>query len=138
MMTKLFGEGKILGREPTLWVAAFTALVNFLVGFQFEGLSPVQAAWISSVVSAAGAVFVAFQTRPIAPNVFSYGISVVAGLLGAYGLNLSQEMVTSTQGLVLMLFVLISRGQVSPVEDADRTGVLGDTVTTDGNAHNTN
>ncbi len=130
-MTKLFGEGKILGREPTLWVAAFTAVINFLVGFQLDGLSPVQAAWMSSVVSAAGAIFVAFQTRPVAPNVFSYAISVVAGLLGAYGLDMSQEMVTSTQGLVLMLFVLISRGQVSPIGEEDTTGVMGTKVTTD-------
>lgn len=130
-MTRLFGEGKIFGREPTLWVAAFTSVVNFLVGFQLDGLSPVQAAWISSVISAAGAVFVAFQTRPIAPNVFSYAISAVAGLLGAYGLHMSQEMVTSTQGLVLMLFVLVSRGQVSPIGEEETTGVMGNKVTTD-------
>lgn len=131
-MIPLFGEGKILGREPTLWIGAITAVVNFLVGFQLDGLSPVQAAWISSFVSAAGALFVALQTRPIAPNVFSYVISVAAGLMGAYGLNMSQEMVTSVQGLVLMLFVLVSRGQVSPIGEEDKTGVMGDKVTTEG------
>lgn len=130
-MMKIFGEGKLFGREPTLWVAAATAVINFLVGFQLDFLSPEQGAWIATVVNAAGAIFVAFQARPVAPNVFSYGISSVAGLLGAYGLDMSQEMVTSTQGLVLMLFVLVSRGQVSPIEDASTTGVMGDKVTTE-------
>ena len=128
---KIFGEGKLFGREPTLWVAAATAVINFLVGFQLDGLSPEQGAWIATVVNAAGAIFVAFQARPVAPNVFSYGISSVAGLLGAYGLDMSQEMVTSTQGLVLMLFALVSRGQVSPIGDQDTTGVMGDKVTTE-------
>ncbi len=130
-MMKIFGEGKIFGREPTLWVAAATAIINFIVGFQLDALSPEQGAWIATVINALGAIYVAFQARPVAPNVFSYAISSVAGLLGAYGLDMSQEMVTSTQGLVLMLFVLVSRGQVSPIEDASTTGVMGDKVTTE-------
>lgn len=130
-MMKIFGEGKLLGREPTLWIAAFTAVLNVLVGFRLDWLSPEQAAWIGAFLNAGGAVWVAFKTKPVAPNVFSYAVSVLAGLLSAYGLNFTQEQVSSTQGLVLMMFVLISRGQVSPIEDAKQTGVLGDKVTTE-------
>jgi len=72
------------------------------------------------------------STRPIAPNVYTYALSAVAGLLGAYGLDLSQEMVTSTQSFVLVLFALVSRSQVSPIGDEDKTGVMGDKVTTEG------
>lgn len=130
-MIKLFGEGKFFGREPTLWIAVAVAFINFLVGFQLDALSPAQGAWIATVINAIGAIVVAFQARPVAPNVFSYAISAVAGLLGAYGLDMSQEMVTSTQSFVLVLFALVSRAQVSPIEDADKTGVLGDKVTTE-------
>jgi len=131
-MIKIFGKGKILGREPTLWIAVTTAFVNFLVGFNLDYLSSVQAAWICTVINAIGAILVAMSTRPIAPNVYTYALSAVAGLLGAYGLDLSQGMVTSTQSFVLVLFALVSRSQVSPVGDEDKTGVMGDKVTTEG------
>lgn len=121
---------KIWGREPTLWIALIAAVLNWAVGFQLDFLSAEQAAWINAAINAVMACIASFATRPIAPQVWFYAVTVFAGLLAAYGLDMSQEMVGTTQLLVIAVLSLITRGSVSPKEDAHETGVLGDKITT--------
>lgn len=116
---------KILGREYTLWIAFFAGLLNFLVGFKLPGLSVEQAAWIIAAVNAIAAAIAAWRTRPIAPQLWTYAATTVFGLLAAYGFNFTQEQISGFQLLLLAGLALWTRGQVSPSEDAHRTGVLG-------------
>jgi hypothetical protein len=116
---------KIFGREPTLYIALITALISWGVGFGWEGLTAENAAWISAVINAVAAAAASFLTRPIAPQLFTYGMTTIFGLLASYGLSFSQEMVSSTQFVLLTLLALVTRGEVSPVDDAHKTGVMG-------------
>lgn len=116
---------KIFGREPTLYVAVIAAALSFFVGFGWEGLSSEHVAWINVVVNAVAGCVAAWMTKPIAPQAFTYAITSVFGLLGAYGLNFTPEMVSSAQFVVLAVLALVTRGAVSPTEDAPETVVLG-------------
>lgn len=124
---------KLFGREPTLYIALITALISWGVGFGWPGLTSENAAWLNAAINAVAACAAAYLTRPIAPQIFTYGMTTIFGLLASYGLQLSQEMISSTQFLVLTVLALITRGEVSPVEDAPKTGVLGNQVTVDEN-----
>jgi len=118
------------GREPALWLGLIQAFVTLLVGFQFDWLSPGQASIWMSVVNALVAVVLAIRVRPVMPAVYTSAITIVATLLAAYGLHLSQELVASVNGLAVAFLFFWTRGQVSPEEDAHKTGVLGNKVTT--------
>jgi len=115
----------ILGREFTLWFAVIAGAINFLVTFGLGFLSPEQAALIITFISAVFGAIAAWRTRPIAPQVFTYAVSSAVALAGAYGLDLTQEQVGSFNLLVLSFLALMTRHQVSPFEDAHKTGVLG-------------
>lgn len=116
---------KMFRREPTLWFAVIAGALNLLVTFNLDFLSAEQAAlWITFINAVFGAV-AAWRTRPIAPQVFTYVVSSVLGIAGAYGAHLSQTQVGQLNLLVLALLALVTRNQVSPVEDAHKTGVLG-------------
>lgn len=123
--------GKI-SREPTLWLAVLAGALNFAVTFGLDGLNAEQAAWINTAINAIVAAVAAARTRPVAPQAFTYALTSLAGLFAAYGLDFSQEMVGSANLLMLSILALLTRGQVSPKEDAPVTGVLGNKVTTDG------
>lgn len=128
------GEGKPMKffKEPTLWLAVLAAALNFAVTFGWDGLSAEQAAWINTAVNAVVAAVAATLTRPIAPQAFTYAVTSLAGLLGAYGLDFSQEAVGALNLLVIAVLGLLTRGQVSPTERAPFTGVLGNRVVTEG------
>lgn len=116
---------KVFRREPTLWFAVIAGAINLLVTFNLDFLSAEQASlWIALVNAVFGAA-AAWRTRPIAPQVFTYVVSSVLGIAGAYGAHLSQSQVGQLNLLVLAILALLTRNQVSPVEDAHMTGVLG-------------
>lgn len=121
---------KFLGREPALWLAVLQSLLTIVVGFGMDGLSAEQAALWMMAFNAVLGVVVAIRTRPIAPTAFTHLVTVGATLLAAYQLDLSQELVAGVNLLVLNVLMLITRGEISPAEDAHKTGVLGDKVTT--------
>jgi hypothetical protein len=121
---------KLFGREWTLWTAAIAGLLQFFVGFGWDSLSAGQAAWINTAIGAVAGIVVAVKTRPVAPQAFTYALTSLAGLLAAYGMDLSQTMVTDANLLVLAFLALLTRAQVSPTSDAPLTGVLGDPVVT--------
>jgi hypothetical protein len=116
---------KIFGREPTLYIALITAILTWATGFGWDALTNETVAWINAAINSIALAFAAALTRPIAPQAFTYAVTTIFGLLAAYGLHFSQEMVSSTQFLVLTILALLTRGQVSPVDEAHKTGVLG-------------
>lgn len=122
---------KFLGREPALWLAGVQALAAVLVGFQWDALSAEQASLWIAVINAAFGVAAGIAIRPVAPVIFTTAVSALAALIGAYGLDFTQEQVGSVNGLVLALFFLVTRAQASPAAEAHKTGVLGDRVTTE-------
>ena len=121
---------RIFGREPALWLAALQAIVAVVVGFQIDGFSPEQAALWMAAVNAAVGVAMALMTAPVAPSIFGNLFSVLATLGAAYGLDLGQEMVGLINAALMSVVVLLVRPQISPAEDAHKTGVLGNKVTT--------
>lgn len=119
---------RIFSREPTLWFAAITGAINMLVTFKLDYLSAEQASlWITLISAVFGAVAV-WKTRPVAPQVFTYLASSVVALVAAYGVHLTQEQVGQWNLLALAIASLITRNQVSPEQDAHKTGVLGPPV----------
>ncbi len=102
---------KILGREPALWIGGIVALFAALAAFNIPGLSAGQAYAIGGVLVAA---LVAATTRPVAPGAFTGLLTAAVALLAEYGTTLSEGQVASLGALVLALFTLITRQQVSP------------------------
>lgn len=112
-------------KEWTLIAGVIAAALDWGVGFGWHNLTATQAAWINTAIAAVVGVVVAWQTRPIAPQAFTYAVASLAGLLGAYGLHLSTQSVAAFSALVVAVLAAITRGQVSPKADAPHTGVLG-------------
>lgn len=118
---------RIFVKEPTLWFAVITGALNLLVTYKLDFLSAEQSAlWITFISAVFGAV-AAWRTRPIAPQVFTYLASSVVALVGAYGVNMTQEQIGQWNIFALAIAALLTRSQVSPAEDAYKTGVLGST-----------
>ena len=121
-------EGVVVPRKKMEWAFIATAIagvLNWAVGFQWDGLSETQAAAIMAVINAAAAVFVALKTRPVPPAVFNGLVTAGAALLLAYGFSLSPEQVASFTLMVQGIVAFLTRQQVSPTPDAPFTGVLG-------------
>lgn len=109
---------KILGREPTLWLAVFSSVVMIVGTFGLGFISGDQAALIVVVLNAIFGAINAYTVRPISPVAFTYLVSSVVALLGSYGLALPAETVAAINAAIVPLLALLSRGQVSPQETA--------------------
>jgi hypothetical protein len=114
--------------EWTLIAAALAAVLDWVVGFKLEALSAEQAAAVMVAINAVVAVVVAYKTRPIPPQVYTYLIASLAALGGAYGLNFNAEHTATFTAAAIAVLGLITRHQVSPVESVD-TRVLGQPAT---------
>jgi hypothetical protein len=111
--------------EWALVAAAIAAILNWIVGFNFNGLSAEQASLVMTAINAVAALVVAMRTRPVPPGVFVYLISSLAALAAAYGLEWSQEAVGTFTAAVIAVLGMLHRVQVSPVEAVDPR-VLGE------------
>lgn len=109
---------KILGREPTLWIAALAAVITLVATFNVPGLSAEQAALWIVVINAALGVINALLVRPVSPAAFTYLVSALAAVAVAYGLDVTEEQVGMVNTVVLTALALILRGQVSPQQTA--------------------
>lgn len=110
--------------EWTLVAAAIAAILNWLVGFSWDGLSAEQAAAVMVGINALAAAFTAWKTRPVPPNVWAYLIASLAAVGTAYGAHWTQESVALFTAAVVAVLGAIMRQQVSPVEAVD-PAVLG-------------
>lgn len=112
---------KILGREPTLWIAVASSLIVLVGTFGLDVINGQQAALIVVAVNGIAAAINAWTVRPISPVAFTYAVGSVVAVLGAYGLNLPIETVASINAAVIPILALLSRGQVSPQDTAVST-----------------
>lgn len=110
-------------REPTLYVQALGALLALLVTFQLDWLTAEQAALVLALVTAVVTAVNAWKVRPISPAVFTGVVTAGAALLGAYGLDFSQERVGAVSVVVQMLLTLLTRVQVTPAVDQAATAI---------------
>lgn len=104
---------RILGREPALWLSVLGAAVTILVSMNLSFLNAGQGA---AIVAAATAILMAITTRPVAPALFTGVLAAGVALMSEYGLHLSDMTVGGLTALVLSVFALVSRGQISPQE----------------------
>lgn len=114
---------KIFGREPALIISATGAVLGVVVSFNV-GLSAVEAGWWMALLSAGFGAAAAAATRPIAPAAFTGLVAAGAGLLTAYGFDVSAETVGSINAAVLAGLALLTRGQVSPVAKPKSVGTI--------------
>lgn len=119
---------KLLGREPTLWIAVLNAAVILLGTFQFHLLTGTQAALIVVAINAVFAALNAAAVRPVSPVAFTYAVGALVALAASYGLNLSIETVGALNASVIPLLALLARGQVSPVETPVTNASLDPTI----------
>lgn len=106
---------KILGREPALWISVIGSVLAVLVATNVSFLNAGQAAAIVAVLSA---VMMAVTTRPVAPALFTGVLSAAVALFSEYGMHASDALVGGLTAVVLSVFALVSRGQISPQETA--------------------
>lgn len=114
--------------EWALISAAIAAVLNWLVGHNFHGLTAGQAAAFMVAINAVAALVVALRTRPVPPGVYVYLIASLAALGAAFGLEFSQENVGTFTAAVIAVLGMLHRVQVSPVEAVDPR-VLGEPST---------
>lgn len=107
---------KILGREPAALEAAFISLITFVVAFQLDGLSEMQATNLIALVSAIGGLVTTWMTV----NNRLGGVTAVGRALlilaASYGLNLNQEQIGLAGIAITAVAGLWLRGNTSPVE----------------------
>jgi hypothetical protein len=56
--------------------------------------------------------------RPVQPAAFTYAIGAIVQLAAAYGLHVTDPQLSMINALVVPALMLLTRGQVSPVETA--------------------
>lgn len=109
---------KILGREPTLWIALANAVVLLVGTFGLHAFSGQQAALAVVVINALFGIANAWTTRPVSPALFTYAIGAILAFFGSYGFNLPAETVVGLNAAIIPILALLFRGQVSPQETA--------------------
>lgn len=107
---------KILGREPTLYLAAASSLILLVGTYGFHLLNSGQAVLIVVAVNAIAAAINAYTVRPISPTTFTYAMGAIISVAASYGLNLSPEQVVAINATIVPFLALLSRGQVSPAD----------------------
>ncbi len=109
---------KILGREPTLWIAFIASIILLLGTLGLRWLDGDQAALVVVAVNGIAAAINAYTVRPISPAVFTYAVGAVVAVFASYNLSVSPETLGMLNGLVIMGLGLLTRGQVVPQETA--------------------
>jgi hypothetical protein len=104
---------KLLGREPSAWVATAGALLVALAALGVPFLSAGQAAALTALIAA---VILMATTRPIVPGLATGVVTAAVALLAAYGLVLPDVAVAAVSALTLSFFALVTRQQVTPKE----------------------
>jgi hypothetical protein len=107
---------KILGREPTLWIALASQAVVLIGTFGLDIINGEQAALIVVAINAVFAAINAFAVRPVSPVAFTYAVGAIVAVAASYGLELTIEQTAAISALTVGTLALLTRGQVSPVE----------------------
>jgi hypothetical protein len=105
---------KILGREPTLWIAVINSVIVVLGTFSFHWLTGQQAGLIVAAINAVSLAVNAYLVRPIQPAAFTYAIAALVAVVASYGINVSAETLAAINLAVVPILALLTRSQVSP------------------------
>lgn len=109
---------KIFGRDPSLYVTLIGAVLAYAVTWQFDGLTDVQAAAIMGALTALVGVLNGVMVKPFNPALFNGLIAAVAGVVIAYGFNVTPEQITGLQAVAVAIGGLLAvRPQVTPKAD---------------------
>lgn len=108
---------RIFGREPALWIAVIAAALSLAVTFKLPGLGAGNATAIVAVLNAGAAIVMAWQTRPIAPSLYTGFFTTLAVLAAGYGLHVTQEQLGAVELVVVSVLTLVARGHITPVAD---------------------
>jgi hypothetical protein len=109
---------KILGREPTLFIAVISSGIVVLGTFGLHWLSGQQAGLIVAAINAVALAVNAYTVKPVAPAAFTYAIAALVAVVAAYGINVSAETLAAINLAVVPVLALLTRNQVSPQETA--------------------
>jgi hypothetical protein len=110
---------KIFGREPSFWVTIIGAILAFVVTYNIDGLSEVQAAAIMGVLTALVGAINSWATLPRGPGLFNGLLAAAVGLMVAYGFDLGPDRVAALQAVLLAVGGLwATRPAVTPAKDA--------------------
>lgn len=109
---------KILGREPTLWLAVISSLVVLAGTFGLHWLTGQQAGLLVAAINAVAGAVTAYTVRPVAPAAFTYAIAALVALAASYGLNVTNEQLAGLNTAIVPILALLTRNQVSPAETA--------------------
>jgi len=116
---------KIFGREPTLYVTLIGAVLSYVVTLQIDGLSDLQAAAIMGCLTSLVGVLNGFLVKPFNPALFNGLIAAAAGVVIAYGFDVSTAQVAGIQAIAVAAGGLwATRDQVTPNADPEPTVVL--------------
>lgn len=110
---------RIFGREPALWIAVVQAALMLLFTLGVPGIDDGLAGAVSLVLTAAATAWTALAVRPVAPAVFTGALVALAQLLSRWGLDLSDVQVASITGFVMLVVTLVTRAQVTPMDDPE-------------------
>jgi hypothetical protein len=102
---------KIFGREPALVIGAIGAVLTFLAGLNLPGLDAGAASAITALITAG---IMAATTRPVAPALFTGVLAAGVAVAAEYGLDVPDSTVAAASAVVVAVFALVARGQVSP------------------------
>lgn len=105
-------------RDPSLYITAIAAVLGVGVSLGLRGLDAHQAGAIMAVITAAGGVWTAVHTRPVAPSLFTAFLGALALLLAAYQVDISQEVLSAVQVAVSSLVGILTWQSVSPKDSA--------------------
>ena len=111
---------KIFGREPTLYVTFIGAVLSYIVTLNIDGLSDLQAASIMGALTALTGVLNGFMVKPFNPAFLNGLIAAGAGVLIAYGFDVSNAQVAGIQAIAVAAGGLWAvRDQVTPNADPE-------------------
>ena len=110
---------KILGREPSAYVAVIGPILVFLAAVHVPFLSAGAAAAITALLSM---VVLVWTTRPLAPPLITGLVTAGVAVLTEYGLSLSEQVVGALTAVALALLAFVNRDQVRPQETAITNG----------------
>lgn len=104
--------------EPALILTVISAALSLIVTFNI-GLTSEQAGLWVAVITAVFGLITALAVRPVAPAAFTALVTAVGALLMGYHFHVDPAVLAQVNSLVLALFTLGVRHQVTPLTKAD-------------------
>lgn len=107
---------KLFGREPALWLEVLKAVLVGVALILPNVSNDVQAA-IMVIATAVFALAQAVTTRPFQVTALTGFITTVGAAIAAFGIDVSPDVLAALIVLVGAVAALLSRSQVTPVND---------------------